>query len=204
MSSKEGPIICNGTDVRAILEGRKTQMRRVVKPQPVDLQFGPGAEPWDASTGYALRCPYGMPGDRLWVRETWGLFSDLGFCDTSLTGMQALPDLWQLAYRVDHIDPVRGDGPHLPFWRPSIFMPRWASRITLEITGVKVERLQNISGPDCWAEGIDEIRSSGDEYGELRGSVVEDYQALWQSIHGADSWHANPWVWVIEFRRVHS
>ena len=87
-------------------------------------------------------------------------------------------------------------------WKPSIHMPRWASRITLEITGVRVERLQDISPEDCWAEGIQEMRDAGDENGELRGSVKQDYQALWESINGPGSWNANPWVWVVEFKRL--
>lgn len=202
--------------VRAILEGKKTQTRRILKIQPhpeAELRsIIPRPNAVGSCVSFAhvdgrgihshsltLYCPYGMPGDRLWVRETWGLFNDLGFCDTSLVGLKQLPRPWQLAYRTDHVDPVNGDGPHRPYWRPSIFMPRWASRITLEITGVRVERLQQVSEADARAEGA---------IGALNSSVGnnwcarEAFAALWESIHGTDSWDVNSWVWVVEFRRL--
>ena len=200
MSTKERPIIFSGPMVRAILDGNKTQTRRVLKPQPVDLQYGPGAEPWDASTGYALRCPYGNLGDLLWVRETWGLFNDLGFCDTSLAGLKKLPYHWQLSYRADHIDPEKGDGPHQPVWRPSIYMPRWASRITLEITGIRVERLQQISEADAIAEGCPLVNPDQFIPGYGGSSASGWFSQLWEDINGNGSWDVNPWVWVIEFR----
>lgn len=216
MSTKERPIIFSAPMVRAILEGKKTQTRRVVKPQPPDgahpffimcssnekdegkWRFTASKDHMSPTVLGPVGCPYGKPGERLWVRETWGLFNDLGFCDTSLAGLKQLPYPWQLAYRTDHVDPVNGDGPHRPCWRPSIHMPRWASRITLEVRSVKVERLQDISGPDCWAEGIEHAGWDCERY----GSVVECYRDLWQSINGADSWDANPWVWVVEFQRI--
>ena len=186
MTTKERPIIFSGPMVRAILEGRKTQTRRVVK---------------------QVHCPYGKPGHRLWVREAWGLFNDLGFCDTSLARLQTLPYPWQLAYRADHVDPVRGDGPHRPYWRPSIHMPRWASRITLEITGIRVERLQEISEVDARAEGIadeaaDKVLQMAEAMNQREPSpYASAFETLWQSIHGPDSWDVNPWVWVVEFQR---
>ena len=88
-------------------------------------------------------------------------------------------------------------------WRPSIHMPRWASRITLEITDIRCQRLQDISEEDCWSEGIEEIRYAGDEHGNLRGGVLEDYRALWDSIANPGAkWRDNPWVWAISFKRV--
>lgn len=208
MSTKERPIIFSGPMVRAILEGRKTQTRRVVKRQgdmefdPADPHFGPYWLPYatDAEGEDAgVRCPYGKPGDRLWVRETLYRWTGCGraperflciggpqycYADDSEFGVER--------QRLDH------PAASCVVTVPSIFMPRWASRITLEITGVRVERLQSISGPDCWAEGIETAGWNCERY----GSVVERYRDLWRSIHGADSWDANPWVWVVEFERM--
>jgi hypothetical protein len=183
----ERPILFSGPIVRAILEGKKTQTRRMIKGQrdmefdindphfgPYWLSYATDAEGEDAR----VRCPYGKPGDRLWVREGHAL------------------DGSQVFYRAGHAE-AQSSGPRVDIrWRPSIFMPRRASRITLEITGVRVERLQQVSGPDCWEEGISHAGWDPERY----GSVVECYRDLWQSIHGAGSWDANPWVWVVEFR----
>jgi hypothetical protein len=197
---KERPILFSAPMVRALLDGSKTQTRRVVKPQP---EAEHGGEPYWFVGGYRawrarictdpirsgshneIACPYGKPADRLWVRET---HMDLGAC---------------YLYRADAAAEQERAivAPRQP-WRPAIHMPRAASRITLEITGVRVERLQDISPEDCWAEGIQEMRDAGDENGELRGSVRQDYQALWESINGPGSWDANPWVWVVEFKRL--
>lgn len=193
MTIKKRPIVCTDRDVQAILKGEKTQMRRPMKQQPPDG--------WTPSMGPTvlgpIARPYGKPGDRLWAKEAWGLFNDSGFCITPLTGLKQLPDYWQVAYRVDHVDPINGDGPHRPYWQRPLCMPRRASRITLEITRVRAERLQDISGPDCWAEGI---ASSWDC--EKYGSVVECYRDMWESTHGIGSWDRNPWVWAVEFQRV--
>ena len=175
--------------VRAILEGRKTQTRRIVKPQPtyriIEAQAGvtigmdkskDGALWYDANgkdPGREVACPHGQPGDRLWVRETWGP-CDGGAC-----------------YRASERPTVVPDGGK---WKPSIFMPRQASRITLEIVSVRVERLQDISPDDCRAEGMPrENNDIGVRYG---------YGQLWNSINGKGSWDLNPWVWVIQFKRV--
>ncbi|MEB3169133.1 MAG: hypothetical protein VKK97_10435, partial [Synechococcaceae cyanobacterium] len=121
----------------------------------------------------------------------------------SLAGLKQLPHPWQLAYRTDHVDPVNGDGPHRPCWRPSIHMPRWASRITLEITGVRVERLQQISEDDAIAEGVTPTMPIYGDCGGFEHQGGRDaFWRLWESINGSDSWHANPWVWVVEFQRV--
>ncbi|MCY1166937.1 hypothetical protein D9M73_68910 [compost metagenome] len=151
-----------------------------------------------------MPCPYGRPGDRLWVREAWRV--DVGFNDVPPRDIDACATVFYEAT----------DGPADGFkgrLRPGMFMPRWASRITLEITGVRVERLQDISEADAIAEGtelIDELRNPterrwrayGNESTESCTSAVASYRTLWESINGAGSWDANPWVWVVEFRRV--
>lgn len=172
---KERPILFSGPMVRAILEGRKTQTRRVVKPQPAHIAGIGTVLNIDTITGKA--CPYGKPGDRLWVRETWD--------GVRLDGGGAL-----VSYRADGDKPVTDDGR----WHPSIHMPRWASRITLEVVSVRVERLQEISEEDAMAEGV----ALAENY---RGPVAH-FASLWEQINGLGSWNANPWVWVVEFRRV--
>lgn len=216
---KERPIIFSGPMVRAILDGRKTQTRRVCKGQ---------RELSNVHDFQIDRCPFGQPGDLLWVRETWriGAWDQDAGCvalDYSADGFARrewiqVPDndlflkLWQQS-----CDDAYAAGLH-PFdgffkwepgqspcrWRPSIHMYRWASRITLEITGVRVERLNDISGKDSAAEGV---TFSGLGAGvPLRGDIwrknIDGFRDLWESINGAGSWNANPWVWVIEFRRV--
>jgi hypothetical protein len=175
--------------VRAILAGTKTQTRRAMKPQTTS---GPHDIATVISTPDSLaafvrqRCPYGKPGERLWLRETFQRFTDDG----------------ETLYRADPksleaMNQLKRDGCLEAFWRPSIHMPRWASRITLEITGVRVERLQDISEADAIAEGVDALPM------ETRQSTAGlDYRALWESINGPGSWDANPWVWCIEFKRV--
>ncbi|WP_205710763.1 hypothetical protein [Hydrogenophaga crocea] len=212
----ERPILFSAPMVRALLAGTKTQTRRVLKAdvppgaQRVIRPFADERLQWAATDphdmeqgqlllGDAPRCPYGQPGDRLWVRENLAYDSERGhyYAATELGTLGNPSGRTYVDY--DNETPATG----LPARSiPSIHMPRWASRITLEVTGVRVERLQDISATDCWAEGIEEIRSAGDEHGDLRGSVVEDYQALWEDINGPGSWDANPWVWVVEFRRL--
>lgn len=170
---KEKPIIFNGPMVRAILEGRKTQTRRPVKPQPT-----PGV-PW--------RGPI-APGDVLWVRETWW-----DIPDPSPKDLREGADTWpNVAY------PATDEAPVYTEWgwkkRPSIHMPRWASRITLEVTDVRVERVQEITEEDCQAEGVLFRVPRG-------GGYRRTFEALWGEIY-PDSWGRNEWVWVIEFRRV--
>lgn len=198
---RERPILFRPEMVRALLSDAKTQTRRVVKPQPRDpytgLDLRPGSSPVDLP-----RCPHGAPGDRLWVRETWGLLD---------TEPRDGPTRATVFHRA-----TDGERPDLRYqlWRPSIFMPRWASRIDLEVTGVRVERLQEISEADARAEGIREghhdvpaamgggVRTwdiGGDEWWT---DPVAAFRALWVDINGAGSWSANPWVWVISFRRV--
>ncbi|MFH2073988.1 MAG: hypothetical protein ABIJ57_01385 [Pseudomonadota bacterium] len=196
----ERPIIFSGPMVRAILEGRKTQDLRIIKPQP-DL-CGDGsiyfpdrsASRWKhyVSEGHFIRgvavdfSPYGQPGDRLWVKETW--------CSPMNAFGRELMD-YEPFYQAtdDHL-------PLLHKWSRSIFMPRWASRITLEITNVRVERVQEISEDDAKAEGAERMHL--DDLGQSFKSYKRGFQSIWESLHGPGSWDANPLVWVIEFKRV--
>lgn len=199
---KERPIIFSGPMVRAILEDRKTQTRRIVKPQPKHYEKGvtgfgrhnasPNSFDWKGCNIEAVAmpawCPYGVAGDRLWVRETFGLGSENNInhrCDE------------QIFYRAT--DPGWDENETGFRWRPSIHMPRWASRITLEITEVRVERLQEISGEHVLKEGVSTTRHGSDGGCEIPSRL--DFQLLWDSLHGKGAWGLNPWVWVIEFRR---
>lgn len=199
--------------VRALLDGRKTQTRRVMKPQPPtvidrDGDEGPGPEGWGASSEYeCIRSPYGVPGDRLWVRETF-MHS---FAGENTSACCYLADAgtgrWLQATSEEH-----AKSSWKGMWKPSIFMPRWASRITLEITEVRVQRLQEISAEDAIAEGIKrELSCDGENYGwlpahdgdfELSNFPRNAFAAAWMHINGAESWDANPWVWAISFQVV--
>jgi hypothetical protein len=207
---KERPILFSGPMVRAILEGKKTQTRRIIKPQPPNgahpffilcsncekdegkWRFTANKDHLSKTVLGPIACPYGKPGDRLWVRESFALVPATAYrCSTGVqqTINPGDPDTCAV-YREGWERSKPGS------WGPSIFMPRWASRITLEITGVRVERLQQISDADALAEGCSAAdMRSGD-------SLASVYARLWESIHGPGSWDANPWVWVIEFRRV--
>lgn len=208
---KERPILFSGPMVRAILEGRKTQTRRVVKPQPEYIEWFEHQKGWcggfgpDAGSGSnpvrMIQCPYGKPGDRLWVRETWQSFGD------SSSIRPRVPHSCQVRYDATGTTAwckvpkgARGVYPAMFRSRPSIHMPRWASRITLEVVSVRVERLQEISEADAEAEGVAFMREYPDADETL--SARQLYDILWESINGAGSWAANPWVWVVEFRKV--
>lgn len=198
---KERGMIFNGEMVRAILDGRKTQTRRIMAPQPADdIEHGIFPNPevigWKSSRRHkhgsttAHFCHYGKPGDRIWVRETWNKYGGL------------------LTYRADHdwIDDMRKEAVCTAKWVPSIHMPRWASRILLEITDVRVERLNAISQEDAQAEGMEltgwrPTYSDPDSGGEVM-TPYDNFAELWSSIYGEESWNANPWVWVISFKRV--
>lgn len=187
---KERPILFSGAMVRALFAGTKTQTRRVVKPQPSTVRDGEPVWPADKRT-LRMRfeaCPYGEPGDRLWVRETWRV---------------RVPDQdgRVLDYRADHTSEDPCDEP----WSPSIFMPRSASRITLEITDVRIERLQDITSADAIAEGIETAGEEWRHYLDPKGDCLtprNSYRTLWMSINGPGSWADNPWVWCLTFRRV--
>lgn len=233
---KERPILFSAPMVRAILDGRKTQTRRVVSHKwphlwnepwyatgkvisdlPTQLgafmefryrqQDEPAFEGSRAST--LVPCPHGKPGDRLWVRETHAFIwpgdsapDDIKDCNVQYradTDGRSAPGAWP--------DDERSH-PEAPRWKPSIFMPRWASRITLEITAVRVERLQDISDDDCLAEGVESTASDAG----IRVCHVDNahmhffrrgsFALLWESLNGAGTWADNPWVWVIEFKRI--
>ncbi|HWH38396.1 MAG TPA: hypothetical protein VNU21_01055 [Usitatibacter sp.] len=197
---KERPILFSAPMVRAILEGRKTQTRRVVKrPRTVtanyvlrpELYDEPGFTWWNhpdgLRCGFSQACPYGKPGDRLWVRETWRpALEHLSEC-TGPTDIRYAATVSEAEWATMR-------------WRPSIHMPRWASRINLEVTGVRVERLQDISEQDAADEGVGALvpparEGNPDQYRKT-------FRELWETINGADSWAANPWVWVVEFKRA--
>lgn len=222
---KERPILFSGPMVRAILNGSKSQTRRVVKPQPVRFAESgwslPGlcctSEKGFLHSAPIFKCPYGQPGDRLWVRETFAdLTKELGRRwerfnpETKRYEIGQKPFFW---YRADGEQPDPGNGTPLNQpWKPSIHMPRWASRITLEITGVRVERLQDISPADCEAEGVHRLPLQENEPSPWytadvsagpvlhSRSTIGAYHKLWECINGPGSWDANPWVWVVEFR----
>jgi hypothetical protein len=194
----EKPIIFSGEMVRAVLDGRKTQTRRVIKvPKPYD--YGDDGIDVLWVTG-EIKCPY-QKGDKLWVRETFGYVSD-----------------HRVVYRADYdnLDELFKD----VTWKPSIHMPRWASRITLLVKDVRVEQIQDISGDDCFAEGIDEesevyniSQNILDNWGafpegsshDIPDSLPEKaaFRELWDSINTKRGygWDVNPWVWVVEFER---
>lgn len=190
---KERPILFNGAMVRAILEGRKTQTRRVVKWRPFgvtasnvgDIEAHPKfKDEWfywlnGCEMSATFVCPFGQPGDRLWVRET--------FAYSKVNG--DLISHPKPGHKIFYGATDSWEGPRVP----SIHMPRWASRITLEVTRVRIERLQCISEADAAAEGLPETEAFTPRGG---------FKAIWNAIHGDDAWKLNPWVWVIEFKKV--
>ena len=232
---KERPILMSGPLVIATMEGRKTQTRRVVNPQPI---FGcdveglrrrfineqdhiwicevqrPDQDRWMPSEYY--KCPYGVPGDRLWVREAWRPIEkrdgtdgveyrcDGVFRPIENTGDAA--DAWLAVRRPEEQWPSRKPVK----WRPSIHMPRWASRVLLEVTDIRVERVQDISVDDCFAEGIECPHCPIGGGDGPCVDVFKEFGTLWDSIN-ADrkdkdgnrllyAWGDNPWVWVIGYR----
>lgn len=225
----ERPILFSAPMVRALLAGTKTQTRRVMARQKkygfTDYtlfgQEGYNNGPWKAiehapdwpdGKEDQCTCPYASHrGDRLWVRETWAKNED----QLSETRMNT-----SLMYRADGEERALDNGTEKP-WRPSIHMPRSASRILLEVAGLRIEQLQAISEADAIAEGITTVRSqawdrlhfptwryefdlacSEGRKPPVGPQPTDVYRALWESINGPGSWDANPWVWVIEFKRV--
>lgn len=198
---KERPILFSGPMVRAILTGRKTQTRRILKPQRDrdGFLFGPDYVANEFQYGdNTVRCPYGQPGDRLWVREAWTHCDRCGRTD----------------YQADVNKPrnCRHCDASLGNWKPSIHMFREASRITLEIISIRAERLNDISEEDAKAEGIHKIAHGRSGYYYSAFNKEPDpknwchpcsaYKELWESINGRGSWDLNPWVWVVEFKEV--
>ncbi len=204
---KERPILFTGPMVRAILEGRKTVTRRVMKPQPDFL--GSMVDPntpfktLDAGLHARITCPYGEPGDRLWVREAWA--ADAQVDAIAPSDLSQGEPIW---YPADLS--VRQTGCSMISKgrvRPSIHMPRWACRILLEMTAVRVERLQDISEEQALAEGVrgepcDHARQACADIGCWGDTAKGAFGFLWESLNGEGSWAANPWVWVVEFKRV--
>lgn len=240
---KARPILFSTPMVQALLEGRKTQTRRIIKPQP---EMKPEGFTWhkdlpnnrmfacvstngEPTFGMKFYCPYGMPGDLLYVREAWRTKS---FALDPIKPSE-LDSVERILYEADNLRTINGK------LRPSIFMPRWASRLTLEITSIRVERLQDISQDDAIDEGIaplfTEIQATqrqecnlspmpwrnylwhgnfgkygtgnakSDAWPHQYSSYRHDdakgaYSSLWESINGKGSWDANPWVWVVEFK----
>jgi len=227
---RELPILFSGPMVRAILEGRKTVTRRVFAPEHMtwprkgfyETHALRGGELMTTGFGpfhperWLSYCPYGQPGDRLWVRETWAVQRH----EPCLPHERDYQDLISpvVRYRADGStrriqgDRSTGVGVYhgaVEKTRVSIHMPRWASRITLEVTGVRVERLQDISTEQAVAEGMHTFPHKGgtayawsadDKHGHA--SATGAMRWIWDQINGEGAWHANPWVWVVEFRRV--
>lgn len=196
---KTRPILMNGAMVRAVLDGSKTQTRRIMKPQPGPIPGEPGKHWWPSNAVQSMMrvedsfqrhpgifddaCPHGQPGNRIWVRETFCLDDD---------GHQEWPVFRADGAKLPQRQPTRKPAR----WTPSIHMPRWASRITLEITGVRVERLRDISTEDIIAEGLSTTLRGYDAECDLR----DQWRKLWESTGG--DWDSNPWLWVISFKRV--
>jgi hypothetical protein len=229
-SMKERPILFSGAMVRALLDGRKTQTRRVIKDQKIGENYSHtltdgrvhlewlgtpscGAGVWDVPEHSSqVASPYGVIGDRLWVREAWRV----GKPHDETPPRDILPPLiergqgvtvlyeaggWRSIGPDGRVEPTYPDNELMPNWagkrRPSMFMPRALSRITLEVTGVRVERLQDISEQDATVEGVS-IEADGDPIYPYTYAFAK----LWEQLNGKGSWLADPWVWVVEFRRV--
>jgi len=212
--AKERPILFSGPMVRALLEGRKTQTRRVIKPTKEHPEVEPDGI-YDLHPGdiELERCRYGHSGDWLWVREAFSLANgedgpmvcyradtgrrylmheDRFLCEDGSFNYAQTPEADFSVWCSDVEGSDKG-------WKPSIHMPRWASRIQLQVTGVRIERLQDISSEDVMAEGCFPIGDGGVIDSE---AAVGAFSGLWNSINGPESWDANPWVWVVEFKKV--
>lgn len=224
---KTRPILFNGPMVNALLDGRKTMTRRIVKPQP---NSGPGGEMVDLGGAWGLLdgdlsgewvCPYGVPGDLLWVRETCTIYHTINHIRRASGASSSEVSDGLVGYRADGHGTIEDFRSHVASmsgsdleaveingdrWRPSIHMPRWASRITLRITDVRVERVQDISEEDARAEGVaedaepcDHKRRSCEEVGCLGPGYRAPFAALWDTINGPDAWDRNDWVWCASF-----
>ncbi|EPY4717324.1 hypothetical protein ABN209_05480 [Klebsiella pneumoniae] len=205
----ERGMIFNAEMVRAILDGRKTQTRRPIKwKQTRFTEIGEREDgskwPWSEDAEHAFDfwhpCPFGSVGDRIWVRETFqGPLFDFDLMDSYCKDSTPFEKSEFCVYKADGVPAPEfydADDELHCCWRPSIHMPRWASRILLEITGVRAERLKSISDRDALREGCSTAdMKSGD-------CVADVFARLWASIYGDESWNSNPWVWVIEFKRI--
>lgn len=206
----ERGMIFNAEMVRALLSGRKTQTRRIIKPQPEATLSGSLSGKWLSRPlnglllpkieDIAIHCPFGVVGDRIWVRETFqGPLFDYDLMDSYCKDPTPFEKPKFCVYKADGVPAPEfydADDELHCCWRPSIHMPRWASRILLEITNVRVERLKSISDGDAIREGCSTAdMKSGD-------CVADVFARLWASIYGDESRNSNPWVWVIEFKRI--
>ncbi len=222
-ATRERPILMHARSINGILAGRKTQTRRIIKGPPADWapivgiyaptkvnRAGfecPGPETYGASDeSYCIRCAYGQPGDRLWVRETWCPATVVASTEPGREGQK------NIYYRasVDAVDEkiIKGH------WRPSIYMPRAYCRLILEVTSVRAQRVQEISEEGVLAEGVeswDEWDAHGQDCQDYyRGATEEDiftspqeaFKQLWNNTNGKDAWKRNDWVWVVKFKRV--
>ena len=220
------PILMHAWSVRGILNGRKTQTRRIVKPQPdvsdwstssIDGHWAGASARWAhhddipaLGNGWYIeipgmcegpyRCPYGQPGDMLYVRETWAIRG----CGRRVS---LAPEAWPNGFPVDRIQYIATDEAPAtdekgqPYWwnsRPSIHMPKALSRLWLRVTGVRVERVQEISAGDCYAEGV---VYSGEGFDECLDPRIV-FEALWDDTNGPGAWERNDWVWALTFERV--
>ncbi|EOV5314160.1 morphogenetic protein [Klebsiella pneumoniae] len=206
----ERGMIFNAEMVRALLSGRKTQTRRIIKPQPEATLSGSLSGKWLSRPlnglllpkieDIAIHCLFGVLGDRIWVRETFqGPLFDYDLMDSYCKDPTPFEKPEFCVYKADGVPAPEfydADDELHCCWRPSIHMPRWASRILLEITNVRVERLKSISDGDAIREGCSTAdMKSGD-------CVADVFARLWASIYGDESWNSNPWVWVIDFKRI--
>lgn len=236
------PILFSGPMVRAILEGNKTQTRRVIKPQPhVDEMGNAIWGNWNLGQNHephikkiltikklrGIRCqPYGTPGSLLWVRETFAITHQSQgheYPEVEVEDCDKIPKdcggaYWKPCYQADWKRAESYEDRGFK-WRPSIHMPRWTNRLTLDVKDIRVERLQDISSSDCIAEGICRTGSivepnrwaqygaiSKDQHDKVNVDIEfmgkspkEAFELLWESINGAENWQANPWVWIISF-----
>lgn len=214
------PILFSAPMVLAILEGRKTQTRRAIKRLP---WYDPAQNRWiyrglqfnterEAFSALKFLNPYGQPGGRLWVRETW---CPIYAQDPAYNNGEPIEIDYKAGHSKDSMQWRLMDDIGTRRWKPSIHMPRRASRILLEITGVRVERLNEISSADAMSEGCEKDIADGESLYWFDGLGIdkesgrrfaydeqEAFSWLWESINGPGSWAANPWVWVIDFQRV--
>ncbi|QDP68103.1 MAG: hypothetical protein Unbinned5081contig1003_35 [Prokaryotic dsDNA virus sp.] len=194
---KERPIIFNSEMVRSILDGRKTQTRRTIKQQPyelADIDYDNSTDLfYDRGSNMNYKCPFGKVGDVLWVRETFGVHPD--YDDISEHG---------LIYKADYNQSILNDFKNEMGmkWTPSIHMPKWACRLRLKITDIRVERLQSISEVDAIKEGLHGPFTGTDFNGinQIGKKPSQCFAELWNSIY--KNWDENPWVWVVEFETI--
>lgn len=215
--SRELPILMSGPQVRAILDERMSQTRRVVSTRlnderPAKIVQSTAKVEWLARYGTIpisgerwLRCPYGQPGDLLYVRETWAAIVPGGNFDEITGPPSGFPAMWQkpyvCRYRADPDPLADADREIRGFdWRPSIHMPKWASRLWLRVTDVRVERVQETTREDAVAEGV----SDAQLYTAHATALWEEFRRLWDSLNAkrGHPWSANDWVWVVSFEPI--